>query len=432
MKNTVVLVVVSLMLVSVNAWGFDFDWEEYDLDGATVTFVFWGNLFPDDNLEMLQRKEMAEELFHCQIDMLVIGWGEVVEVLMTRLLSGETEYDIWRVGSDHFWPLVSQGAIFPAGDILPSGYYERLSTQTSVSTFRGTRYDFSDPHPGGGLHVLYWNKDLFARHDLPNLYELYESGQWTWDAMAAIATDATMDTTGDGQIDQWGLVNVIETTPFVGFSNNAAPTRVDENGRVYFAYEEEQAIETLRQIQNWVSVDRIAHGWGIDRFTQGKAAMAYDVLWTASTFKNNMEDEFGIVPFPLGPHGDGYRFPTRSAMSTVIPVNSAAPMTMIALYDYLFNDMNWYSPEDIAFALEDTIVDYVYDPESFEILYQAFTQWGGDATIFRVVTFPDFRWAYYDLGVNSNVHGSFSLQPAAAMQEVRPIIQSRLDELLDQ
>lgn len=48
--------------------------------------------------------------------------------------------------------------------------------------------------------ILYYNKDLFDKAGVA-----YPTNDWTWDDMLAAAKKLTLDTNGDGKIDQWGF-----------------------------------------------------------------------------------------------------------------------------------------------------------------------------------------------------------------------------------
>ena len=46
---------------------------------------------------------------------------------------------------------------------------------------------------------MYYNKDMFDKYKLP-----YPDETWDWDKYLEVAKKLTLDTNGDGQIDQWG------------------------------------------------------------------------------------------------------------------------------------------------------------------------------------------------------------------------------------
>ena len=98
--------------------------------------------------------------------------------LMARLMAGDSAYDIWnsqtRIG---YYELVSQGAAYPMGDLLPEAFYKGLSHQeqqaVKILEFNGKIYGIGSTHWGGGMWnvgsmVTFYNKTLIDREGLPD------------------------------------------------------------------------------------------------------------------------------------------------------------------------------------------------------------------------------------------------------------------------
>ena len=51
----------------------------------------------------------------------------------------------------------------------------------------------------------YYNPQFFEANNLKSPMEYYNEGTWDWNAVLEIAKKTTLDTDGDGTIDQWGL-----------------------------------------------------------------------------------------------------------------------------------------------------------------------------------------------------------------------------------
>jgi len=58
--------------------------------------------------------------------------------------------------------------------------------------------------------VTYYNKDLFDAAGLA-----YPDPDWTWDDFTTLAKALTLDTNGDGEIDQWGFTNNSWPPPYI-------------------------------------------------------------------------------------------------------------------------------------------------------------------------------------------------------------------------
>lgn len=84
------LLIVVLSLASLPALA-----QQYDFGGKTVTFVGWvDNL---DGLEIAGRLAEAEALFNVKIERVLVPQDDYQAQLTARLLSGDSEYDVWRM-----------------------------------------------------------------------------------------------------------------------------------------------------------------------------------------------------------------------------------------------------------------------------------------------------------------------------------------------
>ena len=76
---------------------------------------------------------------------------------------------------------------------------------------------------------IWWNKTQFENLGIPNLYELYENGEWDWDKMFEVAELATRDLDNDGEIDVYGF-GANNLAYDLMHNNGALPITKTENG----------------------------------------------------------------------------------------------------------------------------------------------------------------------------------------------------------
>ena len=91
---SLLVVVLSLSSLPVLAQGYDFG-------GKTVTFVGWV-----DNLEDVENSGKlaeAEALFNVKIERVIVPQDDYQAQLTARLMSGDSEYDVWRMTQDQSW-----------------------------------------------------------------------------------------------------------------------------------------------------------------------------------------------------------------------------------------------------------------------------------------------------------------------------------------
>ena len=180
LRTLVVLVVLSALFGSVaTAAG------EFDLGGKTITVVA-----AVDKLEGLRKEGRvaeAEKLFNCKLESLVLPVDTIVESMVTRLISGDSEYDVWGIDNDNFFALVGRDALLPINSVLGDSYFEepRKYAEPAIRHFTvgGNIYVLSsfETLPNGATTWLAFNKDIIEAEGLPDPYELYEAGEWNWE-----------------------------------------------------------------------------------------------------------------------------------------------------------------------------------------------------------------------------------------------------------
>lgn len=427
---------VLLLVVSGAALGYvsdRMDFGEIDFGGATVSFLMHYDAIAqfEEGGARAGMLEEAKELFNIGgFEKVMVGWGEVGDTALNRFLAGESTYDLWRVPFAYYWSLASRGALFPVNEILPESYFEQLPKITYDRnyelSYKGEMYQFSagvDDY--GHATFVVFNKDLIEAEGLEDPYELYDSGQWTFEKLTEMARRLTRDTDGDGVVDQYGLSD-LEPKELV-YAFGGAITRRDENGRVYFAMDEPEAIAGLRQWQEWSKVDMIAAptalaSGGDAEWGSGKYGFAFLPFYAIGNH-NDWSFSHGILPWPKSPYTEEPIFLPGAADAWFIPANAKYPLGLVALDNFLFTLDNYY--ED----LENYINDRVKDRKSHEILWHAVeTFWPED----YYMNFLGGRWSGDT--PYGKVCGDINnmISPATSVAEVKNTAQAQLDEMFDQ
>ena len=406
------------------------DFGEIDFKGAKVTVLAHFDNLQDfyEGGSRAGRLEEAKKLFNIsEIELVLVDWANVGEAALNRYLSGDSKYDLWRVPHNGFFTLATRGAIYPVSKILPPEYFEKLPRITQMKNER-LRYDGELLHFSAGVPDDYGhapfavvNLDLFEREGLPDPFELYRSGQWTWDTIEQIGLQVTRDTDGDGVVDQWGLAFI---DPYIMiFSNGGAITRLNEDGKVVFAMGEPATLEALRRLNDWQNVKGITYGdWQMREFITGRAAIGLMPFWQINPTQYDFRH--AILPLPKGPHTEHHVYAPGVADAIFIPANSAYPLGMIALDNFLF------PLEDYWEIREEMIADRAYDRESFQIMLEVLDNVDGDAAYYH-----NFLGAWYQGstpygGIVQGIMGGGN--PATVVNEFAPRAQAMIDETLKQ
>lgn len=179
-------------------------------DPVTITISTWAGV--DEAAEM---QVLIDEINASQSEYRIVSQpipSDYYTQVKTQLAGG--------TGADLFWmdqnnmALAADGVFLSldecladsapqtAGDL--SDYYPGI---LAVNQFDGQTYGL--PWIAQPV-VMYFNSGLFDAAGLD-----YPTNDWTWDDFTAAAEALTLDTNGDGEIDQWGFINNGWPPPFI-------------------------------------------------------------------------------------------------------------------------------------------------------------------------------------------------------------------------
>jgi multiple sugar transport system substrate-binding protein len=180
----------------------------YDFGGRTIRYVNWGHPGPTEVTPKREdRIPELEKKFNCKFEFFTIPMDNYLETFTSSTLAGDPMAEIVQMHIMWFYPgLASKGFLTPLDDLGVFDFDDPKwdPLMKKYGSFKGKIYSMATGKtpPQGGI---FWNKTLFERDNLPDLYELQNNYEWTWDKFREIAILATRDTDGDGSIDQWGI-----------------------------------------------------------------------------------------------------------------------------------------------------------------------------------------------------------------------------------
>lgn len=400
--------------------------DQVDFSGKTVTILGLKSDPVDWSEDMIARVKKAEELFNCKIEGIMPVTSELV---MNRIMSGDSARDI--ITRPHreisYFKLVSQSMLYPVGELLPEEYYQSLSNVdrniAKKLKQKGEYYSFGNKQGpvNGTMMFAGYNKSLLEREGQPDPYELFLKGEWTYEAWEKIAQAVTRDTDGDGEIDQWGMSPMTHYYSVIRFapSNGVELAAVNEAGEYVFSFNSQAAIEVLNTIKRWTDLNIMAPSGGID---SGNIAFQDNSWLGGYRFCKELDDEWGIVPQPMGPSADSYNFPAFGFQVTVIPANAENPEGLIALYEYL------YRPDDARFdEWMDWLLELAVDrKEQWDMFLYGMEHWEGEGDPFQNSGF----WKILQPAIQEVLEGKKGA--AAAMREIEPEAQAYLNDLFKQ
>ncbi|GAA4677356.1 sugar ABC transporter substrate-binding protein [Frondihabitans cladoniiphilus] len=238
-----------------------------------------------------------------KVNIEVIPWTNLYNRILTAVSSGEGP-DVLSIGNTWATSLQSSGAFVPfEGDALKAIGGKDKFVASSYATGGAVGKAPTSVPLYGLAYSMYYNTKMFAAAGIA-------TPPTTWDEFVADAKKLTIDTNGDGKIDQYGV-----TMAGSSVSNNAHQAFVrglqnggalyDKSGKPTFASAGE-----VKGIKEWVDlmgVDKVVNPSDAESvngsdmaatFAEGKAAMFFDQAPGSSLSARNFTD-YKAAPVPM-------------------------------------------------------------------------------------------------------------------------------------
>lgn len=154
--------------------------------------------------------------------------------------------------------------------------------------------------------AMVFNKKLQNDYGLDNIYDLVENGTWTLDKMAVMVEKVSSDLDGDGKMvfgnDLFGYAqDPASMTYNWSFSLDLLNGKVTEDNTYDWNINTERVMTSLEQLAQMLgnsNTDTNTEYYeGLDVFAEGKIYI-YSIILSALEIIREMEDDFGIIPYP--------------------------------------------------------------------------------------------------------------------------------------
>jgi len=407
---------------------------DYDFGGRTVVFAGMNMTPPSEGSPYYDAWKAAEEEFNAKIEFRKIDSGQIVDTIMAAVLAGDPTIDIVQTDSGSYAPLVTRGALRPIGHLLPDEYWESIpeplqgragfkESRTILGQCYGLPMSFGDYIV---VQVIGWNKDMFEREGLPSLYDLVESGEWTWEKMREIAAALTADTDGDGQIDRYGVGGMFpnhspqNTLLPVLATNGVEMTRVVDGKVVFDLDAGGKASAVLEYVRQMIVFDKSVDpaGWNFAQFHNEKVGMYVAPFWATDSLASE-SFTFGVVLMPKGPDADDYTMNVTTLNQVCIPVSSDEDTeALIALW-------NAYNQADLVWEDVNSRLSFAQDAESYELMMRCMTDWELFSPYVGALNNQNFWYPMTEFTSGRRT-------AAEIIAEITPSVQAVLDDMLGQ
>lgn len=215
--------------------------------------------------------------------------------------------------------------------------------------------------------VLYFNKRVLeeAGIDWNTIYDMQAEGTWTWDVFEEMLKTITKDTDNDGLTDIWGFTGSFDDmqNAYV-FGNGGKWFDFDEDGKLQPTMNSDEVLEALTEARklrdnyfyaqpedgNWDYYKEAFKAGNIGFYSyQCYGGLAFGNGDSSGTELADMEDEWGLVAFPVKTAGTNYiTVGTGCDNITMIPsfYDEETIQKLAFIYDMWTNDTPGVDTED--------------------------------------------------------------------------------------
>lgn len=350
---------------------------EYDFGGRTFRIGSYYDMTPDPesnavNAALAERIAYVEENYNCTIEFVDLG-EDYIDDYTTSVLAGDPVCDIGYAITTTVLPTLIEGGIaYPISDleVIDFDSYKWRQDVIEAGYYKGKNYTLllADPEIRYGI---FWNKTLFEEYGLPDLYELYENDEWNWDTFKEVAQQANVDKDNDGTIDIYGFNERADLAWCYLYSNEAYIADKTETGMTV-DLTDSRIIEALTAYQDFTTtVEYRSIDWSVDdwdslilSFQTGTSMMCLEEFWISYMYLNEMTDDWGWVPFPMGNSAEEYSCYGKENGCRIILNGVENPEEVALVYDLITDIAD--SEEEFNDLLEDQLESWCNDADTVE------------------------------------------------------------------
>ena len=255
---------------------------------------------------------------------------------LNSILAGDDAYDLIFAHSRAAFVYAIQGAAMNFNDISTIHLDKPWWTQdiTESCNINGKLYVLDGDISTSGLGAtmcLFFNKRIFDELGYDYPYEMVKDGDWTFDEFAYLAKKGGADLNGDGVInpedDQYGFVCFEWGAPIsILYTGGQKIYDKDDEGKFALTLYSNKTVEIFDEFFRLLGNEACYMSntskqvYYADIFKGGRAMMANGSLGDAQGLRN-MDDDFGIIPYP--------KFGSDDEYASII--NGHAPLALIPI-----------------------------------------------------------------------------------------------------
>lgn len=355
-----------------------------DADGLYTEFDVEGFNSDPVNDAIYERNRIIENAYHVKFETAQDGYDFTFTAMQKQVNSGVTgdeAYDMIMQICRNAYSLTLTGMLCDYDrleyvDIDKEYYFDQVNRQFSIGGKTFFAYGADSLNVLAQANCLIYNKRIATERKLPDLYELVNNHEWTYDQMIKVCTDAAMDGDGDGKYK----LGDIDTMAFIGRCDYCIPNSwipagesliaKDEDDIPYYsAVGNDRMTVAMQQMLTFMGQPFCDCAGSITLaldFTKNRSFMMGAGVMHLEDCKD-MEDDYGVIPYPMYDKTQKQYY-TRliDGWINCVPANCEDPERTSAI----MQAMAYYSYRTVYDAYYELALQakYIRDPESVGML----------------------------------------------------------------
>lgn len=271
-----------------------------------IVLLTWQSGDPETSLIDVHLGEF-ESRTGINVNHTTMGFADLHTRIATLFASKSDAIDVFAAWKGTIQGFAKPGYIYDITDDLESEFIDGFTAALSSFIFNDRIYGL--PYMQS-FRMFYYNKELFAKAGFDP-----DKPPKTWDEVLTIAKATTIDSNGDGTVDNWGLLptgigdadNSVMDFALLYYLCGGGSLFDAENNPTFNSPAGEKALNTYKALYDADVIDPAS--WTIDsgndrraRFIQGVTAMTIEwpSLWNKAnnSAESKIQGKIGIAPIP--------------------------------------------------------------------------------------------------------------------------------------
>ncbi|MBQ8577097.1 MAG: hypothetical protein IJ449_03895 [Clostridia bacterium] len=265
------------------------------------------------------RNLAVTDRFNIVLEAAVFVESDMVTKLKNSVMAGDDEYQLFAGHIIYAGAAVCDGLYYNWYEVPHIDFSKPWWSDSNIEdlTYDGKAFiamgDFALTTIDS-TYCVYYNKELAANYDLPDLYALVNDGKWTLDKLTEISKDVYRDVNGDskaGSEDLYGFA-IWARSPINTFlwSFGEKLGKKQDDGTVVLDYYNDKVVEIYQKLNDFswnsegVYLDTVSvsgtntDNVAMEMFTNNQVLFMPNTFLVATTALRDFTTDYGIIPYP--------------------------------------------------------------------------------------------------------------------------------------